>query len=254
MLMSESLFILQQLLMETNAEMKLGLAEMRPLSKSSPTTSSESDKGVDCSLVRQPVAHKRRRRGRHRRKWKPYSSMTLEEKRAVEAREAARVAKREARLARKPSAPWNTTQFIMEDRGCKEVRIPTPRASRTLSLDDSLSEEDFYESPEDELFEHRSLMEQEFESTYQEVASERLQGLSKAELVEECMVLERELTTARDRGHEEVTKLELELNFTRNQGQEELTKLGKEVAELQNKVELLQRENGNLQRAQEHSR
>lgn len=230
MLMSESLFLLQQLV--TSTEMSLGLATMRPLNKSSPTTSSESDKGVDCSSERRPMVHKRRRRGKHRRKWKPYSSLTLDEKKEVETREAARVTKRKSRLASNPSAPWNTTQFIMEDRGCNEVRIPTPRASRTLSLDDSLSD-DFYESPEDELFEHRSLMEQEFESTYQEVASERLQGLSKAELVEECMMLERELHTARDQGREEVTKL------------------GIEVTELRAKVELLQRENGDLRRLQE---
>ena len=201
--------------------MTLNLSQIRPLTKSSPASGSESDKGVDLS-ERPPIIRKRRRRGKHRRKWKPYSSMSLEEKRAVEVREAARAARREAELAGKPSAPWNTTQFIMEDRGCNEVRIPTPRASRTLSLDDSLSDEDLYESPEDELFEQQTLMEQDFESTYQEVASERLQGLSKAELVEECLGLERELHAAQD------------------QGKEELTRLKREIKELQAKLEVLE--------------
>lgn len=177
-------------------------------SKSSPTTSSESDKGVDLT---ETVPRKRHRRGRHRRKWKPYSSMTWEEKRAVEAREEERAARREVQLAGKPSAPWNTTQFLMEDRGCKEVRIPTPRASRTLSLEDSLSEEDLYESPEDELFEQNCLLEQDFESTYQEVAAERLQGLSKAGLVDECLGLERELYSARDQSKEEIDTLEKQI-------------------------------------------
>ena len=228
MLKSESLFILQQL-MEKSTEMSESLAEVRPLNKTSPATSSESDKGVDCSHEPPHPTHKKRRRGKHRRKWKPYSSMTVEERKEEEARGAARVAEREARLAGKPSAPWNTTQFIMEDRGCNEVKIPTPRASRTLSLDDSLSEEDFYESPEDELFEHRNMLEQEFESTYQEVANERLQGLSKAELVDECIELERVLNTVRD------------------QGQEDVCKLSMEVSELRAQVEILQKENNDFQ-------
>lgn len=198
--------------------MTLNLGQMRPPQmKSSPTTSSESDKGADPQEERPPEVRKRHRRGKHRRKWKPYSSMTLEEKRAVESREAARAARREAQLAGRPSAPWNTTQFIMEDRGCNEVRIPTPRASRTLSLDDSLSEEDFYESPEDEIFGQQSLLEQDFESTYQEVASERLQNLSKPELVDECLELERELNAVRDQGKEELTRKERELKELKNQ-------------------------------------
>jgi len=178
--------------------------------------------------VERPTVRKRHRRGKHRRKWKPYSSMTWEEKRAVDAREAARAAKREAQLAGRPSAPWNTTQFIMEDRGCNNVQIPTPRASRTLSLEDSLSDEDLYESTEDDLFEENSFLEQDFESTYQEVASERLQGLSKSDLVEECLALERELDVAR------------------NQGREEMVQMEKEMGELQARMLLLEEENREL--------
>ncbi len=198
MILEASLYsILQEFMEQNTAEMALNLGHMRPPtpSKASPTTSSESEKGVD--VLEQPVViRKRHRRGKHRRKWKPYSSMTAEERKVVDEREAARAARREANLVGKPSAPWNTTQFIMEDRGCNdiEVHIPTPRASRTLSLEDSFSDEDLlYESPEDELFEQHSLMEQDFESTYQEIASERLQGLSKADLIEECLKLDREL-------------------------------------------------------------
>lgn len=205
---------LLQALMELCGEMPNTASQGKQ--KSSPVNSSESDKGVD--LTEQPTsARKRRRRGKHRRKWKPYSSMTWEEKREVDAREAARAARREAQLVGKPSAPWNTTQFIMEDHGCNEVRLPAPRASRTLSLEESLSEEDLEESPDDELFEQQSLLEQDFESTYQEVASERLQGLSKAELVEECLVLERELNAARDQGKEELIRMQQEVNILQGQ-------------------------------------
>lgn len=201
--------ILQELMEQQSSEVK-HIEPTRLRNKSSPTTSSESDKGVDLTEMQPTSARKRRRRGRHRRKWKPYSSMTWEEKRAVEVREAARAARREAQMAGKPSAPWNTTQFLMEDRGCNEVRIPTPRASRTLSLDDSLSEDDMYESPEDDLFAQHSLLEQDFESNYQEVASERLHGLSKSELIEECLGLERELNATRDQAKEDVSRIEKE--------------------------------------------
>lgn len=218
--------ILQEM-MEQSREVTQHLEQVRIRVKSSPTTSSESDKGVDLT-ERTPVGRKRHRRGKHRRKWKPYSSMTWEEKRAVEAKESARAARREADLAGKPSAPWNTTQFIMEDRGCNEVRIPTPRASRTLSLDDSLSEEDLYESPEDELFEQSSLLEQDFESTYQEVAAERLQGLSKAELVEECLGLERELNSTQVESKEELARMEVDMK----QMQAQLLRLEQEKKEL----------------------
>lgn len=214
-----------QSLMEQSREV---IEQVRIEMKSSPTTSSESDKGVDVA-EQASSGRKRHRRGKHRRKWKPYSSMTWEEKRAVDAKESARAAQREARLMGKPSAPWNTTQFIMEDRGCNEVRIPTPRASRTLSLEDSLSEEDLYESPEDELFEQSSLLEQDFETAYQEVAVERLHGLSKTELVEECLGLERELHNARDQGREELARLQTEMNNMKAR----LLKLQEENKELQ---------------------
>lgn len=218
-----------QNLMEQSREPDMHLEQVRIRDQTSPATSSESDKGVDLSEQAPMAARKRHRRGKHRRKWKPYSSMSLEEKKAVEAKETARAARRESMLAGKPSAPWNTTQFIMEDRGCKEVRIPTPRASRTLSLEDSLSDDDVYESPEDELFEQSSLLEQDFESTYQEVAAERLQGLSKAELVEECLGLERDLHGAQDQGREEATRMQVQVENM----QDQLLKLENKNLELQ---------------------
>lgn len=158
----------------------------------SQTPSSESDKGVDMTETCTP-ARKKHRRGKHkRRRWKPYSHLTAEEKRQLEEREAARAVKREAELAGKPSAPWNTTQFLMEDRGNTEVHIPTPRTSRTLSVESSLSDEEYYESPEDDAIEQGLFMEQDFEDTYEAMASEHLQGMSKVQLVEECLKLRHE--------------------------------------------------------------
>ncbi len=167
------------------------LSQIRPPKKGSPGTS-DSDKGVDVTCEH---PRKKHRRGRHRRKWKPYSCLTMEEKRKLEAREAARALKREAQLAGKPSAPWNTTQFIIEDHGISEINIPQPRVSRTTSMDSSLSDDEYYESPEEEEFE-RGLsisMEQDFEMAYKEVASKRLEDMSKNQLIEDYINLEQQL-------------------------------------------------------------
>ena len=170
--------------------MNAELSQVRPTKKGSPGTS-DSDKGVDVSCE---IRRKKHRRGKHRRKWKPYSRLTMEEKKELKEREAARALKREAGLAGKPSAPWNTTQFIIDDHGTTEINIPQPRVSRTTSMDSSLSDDDYYESPDEEAFE-RGLsisMEHDFEMAYKEVASERLQDLSKNELVDEFINLEQQ--------------------------------------------------------------
>lgn len=189
----------------------------------SPSQSSESDKGVDVSdRHTSRTTQRKHRRGKHRRrKQKPYSRMTPEEKKRYDARAAA---KREAELVGKPSAPWNTTQFIMEDRGKTEVKLPSPRVSRTMSLDSSLSDEDFYESPEDDIFEHGLCLEQDFESTYHQVASERLQGLNKGELIEECLYLEEE----RDKCRKELEDVRLSLIDTSSEN----TRLREEIEQL----------------------
>ena len=175
----------------------------------SPTpTSSGSEKGTLETSFEDGKPRKKHRRGKHRRK--PYAKLSAEEKRKLEVKEAARAARRQASLQGRPAAPWNTTQFIMEDRGTTDVQFPIPRASRTMSMDSfSVSEDgETYDSPEDEIFEHGQFLEQDFESACQEMASERLSRLSKSELVQQCVELEHELTVIQDKTREE-TNLEL---------------------------------------------
>ena len=195
----------------------------------SPTTSSGSEK-ADHEEVRR----KKNRRGKHhRRKWKPYSRMTAEEKKQVDEREAARAARREAELAGKPAAPWNTTQFIMADHGCSELHIRAPRMSRTMSIESSgLSGDELYESPEEEIMEHGLFLEQDFESAYQEMASESLQGMTKTELVQQCLDLEEEVTLIRDQLREECNS--------------KMVDLQREIATLRSQNRTLQEENERL--------
>ena len=211
--------IMTEAMQNESVQMTTSLNKVR-----SQTPSSESDKGVDMTETLTP-SRKKHRRGKHkRRRWKPYSHLTAEEKRQLEEQETARAVKREARLAGKPSAPWNTTQFLMEDRGNTEVRIPHPRSSRTLSVESSLSDDEFYESPEDDAIEHGLFMEQDFEDTYEAMASEHLQGMSKVQLVDECLNLQRErdqcrteLSTLQEKFTELNEKLTQEVEGFKNQ-------------------------------------
>ena len=205
-------------------EMNAELSKIRPAKKASPG-SSDSDKGVDVSCEGRKKKH---RRGKHRRKWKPYSRMTMEEKRALEEREAARALKREAELAGKPSAPWNTTQFIMEDHGSTEISIPLPRMSRTTSFESS--DDEYYESPEDEAFERGLSMEADFEMAYKEYASERLHKMSKTELVEEFLNLEQQFSAVKT----ETTQVRKEVDELQSQN----TKLREENERLTSLVQL----------------
>ena len=180
---------------------------------------SEGDKHEDARR------RKKHRRGR-RRKYKPYETLTAEERRELEQKQAERAARKEAEMVGKPDAPWNTTQFIMEDHGQFEVRIPEPRASRTISVDSaSLSEEDFYESPEEEMIGQGHLLEQDFETMYQQIAAERLQGLSKDELVKEYLELESEMETAQ-------TQIKRECTSKISQLEEQLVNLKAENSKL----------------------
>lgn len=181
--------------------------------------------------------HKRHRRGKHKRRWKPYSKMTADEKRELEARESARAAKREADLKGKPAAPWNTTQFLMEDRGSTEVRLPCPRVSRTMSIESSCSDDDFYESSEEEMVEHGLFLEQDFESTYQEVAREHLQEMSKPELIQQCLQLEEEVAELKEHGS------------VSEEGDLTVSQLRQELEELQNDNQRLREENEKLTNA-----
>ena len=211
--------------------------EVSSLQSRSPD-SSTSDKSQSPKL-NESRPRKRHRRGKHRRRWKPYSKMTTEEKKELEARETARAAKREADLKGKPAAPWNTTQFIIEDRGSTEVRLPCPRTSRTTSVESSPSDGEYYKSSEEEIVEHGLYLEQDFESAYQEVAREHLQGLSKSELVQQCLQLEEELTEAKERVNiADNASAVLELQHKLNELQSDNQRLKDENEKLRNSQSL----------------
>ncbi|CAH1117274.1 unnamed protein product [Phaedon cochleariae] len=88
----------------------------------------------------------------------------------------------------KPEAPHNDNQFLLEDHGFNEELDKNLNRNRDSSFSVD-SQGDFYSSPDDEeLFRIK-----DFDDQYESLQAERLQGLSKTELIEEYLMLENKL-------------------------------------------------------------
>ena len=150
---------------------------------------------------------KKHRRGKHKggrrhRHWKPYTKMTWDEKKELEERETRRAyQKREQRFASgQPMAPYNTTQFLMEQHPPSDVNLcdsSRPRLTKSeaggggdgsggASGSADGSSDEYYSSPDDE----EIFLEKEFTEAYENYHAERLQTMSKDELVREYLELE----------------------------------------------------------------
>jgi len=99
-----------------------------------------------------------------------------------------------------PLAPYNTTQFLMNDHNCdKEIDLDAirgrlQRLRRGQHNDntcgdhnhDNDNDDDFYSSPEDE----SDYLQQQFHEAYDHIHAERLSQMSKNQLVDEYLQLE----------------------------------------------------------------
>ncbi|KAM5135043.1 protein HEXIM1-like [Mantella aurantiaca] len=74
----------------------------------------------------------RRRPSKKKRPWKPYNKLTWEEKKRLEEREAQRASRVRAEMFAKgqPVAPYNTTQFLMDDHDLEEPDLCPPPPKR----------------------------------------------------------------------------------------------------------------------------
>uniref|UniRef100_A0A1E1XR56 Putative negative regulation of cyclin-dependent protein kinase n=1 Tax=Amblyomma sculptum TaxID=1581419 RepID=A0A1E1XR56_AMBSC len=161
---------------------------------------------------------KKNRRGKSKkRKWKPYYKLSWEERRELEERESRRANRLRQRMFAhgQPVAPYNTTQFLMEDHCVQEPDYESMNGHhrhRENSLNDSVdSSDEFYSSPEDE----EDFLQKQFSEAYDDVHAERLNAMSKAELVQEYLLLE-----------ERVEELELKLRAARNARADAQTQTG----------------------------
>lgn len=151
--------------------------------------------------------HRRGSRRNHNRPGKryvPYSKLSWEEKKQRDERDTKRAFKLREQINAKgrPSAPYNTTQFLMAEHDLAEPDLgshahmqsdgeETPLRSRvpSNSCDDSDFDDDYNESPEDEIYEQQ-FFEKDFTEAYEQVHVENLHSMSKSELVREFMLLE----------------------------------------------------------------
>ncbi|NXG37728.1 HEXI1 protein, partial [Dromaius novaehollandiae] len=150
----------------------------------------------------------RRRPSKKKRRWKPYSKLSWEEKQQFDERQSLRASRLRAEMFAKgqPVAPYNTTQFLMEDHDQEEPDLKTglyPR--RAAAKSDDTSEEDFLEEAAEEDGgsdgmggDGSEFLQRDFSETYERYHVESLQNMSKQELVKEYLELEKCLSRMED--------------------------------------------------------
>ena len=206
---------------------------------------SESDECRKIVAMDKKKDGKKHRRGRKRNRprWKPYAKMSEEERKTWDMYEQSRMAQKERKLAvmsRRPVAPFNTTQFLMEDRtdsaaesykphpseinrcvsfdsstsGRTSTGVAVAMANSILSFSPPLSEklspihfpplspspislgDESFEPAEDDSFQEQdAFLEADFNQVYDRFRLDRLEMMSKQDLVQECCSLEDRIAT-----------------------------------------------------------
>ncbi|XP_017891579.1 protein HEXIM1 [Ceratina calcarata] len=223
----------------------------------------QHEDGVDIAAKKRKT-----RRGKPKnRKLKPYSKQQLSCQQQLRYRSRGRLAK----TGRQPPAPYNTTQFLMEDHSdlpdldqklseAASSEVPAtfqkpiaPPRTRDSSFSIDSDEDYFYSSPEDE----EEFLTKEFSSAYEDVHAERLNTLSKSELIQEYLQLEAkvDLLTKRLRGksfhQSEQRELESNSSSTDSESAKKLKIYQQRIEDLTQQNEQLKQENETL-RAKRH--
>lgn len=163
----------------------------------------DSDTGLDARLGKK---RHRRRTSRKKRNWKPYCKLNWDERKALEEKETARASRlREEMFAKGlPVAPYNTTQFLMDEHDREEPDLNTESGVRRDN--DTGSEEDYFvvdNNNEEEDDDDGSdgigrpgnaggeFLQRDFSETYEMYHVESLQNMTKQELVREYLELEK---------------------------------------------------------------
>lgn len=179
----------------------------------------DSDTGLDPTRAGGKRRH-RRRTSRKKRHWKPYFKLSWEEKKALDERETARASRvREEMFAKGlPVAPYNTTQFLMDEHDREEPDLNTEsgglrrQSGLGVGLEDTGSEEDFLENNNEEEDEEEEgsdgigrpgnaggeYLQRDFSETYEMYHVESLQNMTKQELVREYLELEKCMSRLED--------------------------------------------------------
>ncbi|XP_031723909.1 protein HEXIM1 [Anarrhichthys ocellatus] len=176
----------------------------------------DSDTGLDARLGKK---RHRRRTSKKKRNWKPYYKLNWDERKALEEKETARASRlREEMFAKGlPVAPYNTTQFLMDEHDREEPDLNTETGVRRPSgvgvgsrTEDTGSEEDLFDNNNEEEDDDDGsgggggsdgigrpgnaggeFLQRDFSETYEMYHVESLQNMTKQELVQEYLELEK---------------------------------------------------------------
>ncbi|CAO2645625.1 Protein HEXIM1 [Lemmus lemmus] len=196
----------------------------------------------------------RRRPSKKKRHWKPYYKLTWEEKKKFDEKQSLRASRVRAEMFAKgqPVAPYNTTQFLMDDHDQEEPDLKTGLyPKRAAAKSDDTSDEDFVEEVGEEDGgsdgmggDGSEFLQRDFSETYERYHAESLQNMSKQELIKEYLELEKCLSRKED----ENNRLRLESKRLQGHPSRQPCQL---VEELAAEVERLRTENQRLRQENE---
>nr|XP_032814845.1 protein HEXIM-like [Petromyzon marinus] len=145
--------------------------------------------------------HRRRPSKKKQRRWRPYLTLSWEEKKAMEERESERAARMRAEMAAKglAVAPYNTTQFLMDEHDREEPDLEpagSDGGGGDNDGDEDSDEGDDGGEGDDELPSRLQggrdgFLQRDFSETYERYHVESLSAMSKGELVREYLELEK---------------------------------------------------------------
>lgn len=179
----------------------------------------------------------RRLPSKRKRHWRPYLELSWDEKQQRDERQGQRASRlREEMFAKGQAvAPYNTTQFLMDDRNPEEPDLGVPRAaSHPGSSEESEAEDRGRPVRAPGEFQQR-----DFSETYERFHTESLQGRSKQELVRDYLDLERRLSLA----EEETRRLQQLQGRAGRQSCRQVEELAAEVERLRTENQRLRQEN-----------
>lgn len=157
---------------------------------------SPSDSESNQDAKRKKKHRRRNKGGKHHRRWKPYDKMSWTEKQALEEKETRRANQKraDAFASGHPVAPYNTTQFLMDDH-CKNEAI-SPDLHRHNSKESNASNSSDTSSDYED--ESEGFQQKNFMDTFNDFRMQELMNKTKEDLVRDYVELEMKLERLQD--------------------------------------------------------
>lgn len=213
------------------------------------STSEKPPQGDDPAVPGGSRTHRKRKRARRNRrnkkKYVPYNKLSWQERRERDERETRRANKIREKmfLSGQPVAPYNTTQFLIEDHNesididAQPRQLPRHKRARDSSFSYDSDEDFYYSSPEDE----EEYYLKDFASTYDSLHSDQLQAQTKPKLVQDVLALEKRVESMQ----KEMSELKSRLQVG---GEDKVTLFKSEITKLSEENNRLRAENECLRR------